>query len=271
MAVATTSYFSNSIVGQPQLGADIDLFDTTANPKYAVGFGFSRADGNKYRYCHFGALTAVGQVVSKLSGETNLTKIVNVGATVGNNTDRASDAINPNWQGARYMQLVITASASQFEGGYITVANGSGSGYTYRIKGHTTTSDGTPVTGNIYMDLYEPIQSPLDSNSDIIIAGSSYADLFPANTGTSGAGAIVGVSVQNQSAANYGWICTGGTIGVLQDAGIGTYGQAVSLSSNTVGAIRASGLLTGANLTSIGYIMEQGSSADYSLVNLTIE
>ena len=64
MAVSSSSFFSNAIVGTPQVGADIDVYGSSTSPKFAVGFGFTRADGSKYRYSHFGAATNRGLCVS---------------------------------------------------------------------------------------------------------------------------------------------------------------------------------------------------------------
>lgn len=272
MAVSTSSYFSNSIQGQPGLGADIDIYESSTTPKYAVGFGFQRADGNRYRYCHFGALTAVGLLAASDVSESNRTKIENVGCVLANRTKRAGEFLNPNVYGSRYMQLVITATSDQFAGGYLTVTTGSGAGYTYRIAGNTATSDGIPVTGNIYLDLNDPIFSEIDSNSDIAIAGSPYANLEGATTTDA---VPVGVTVVGNSASSYGWVCAGGVVAVLQDANIGSVGNPVYMSSNTTGAIMSlKGCTTSAGALalypSVGYIVEAGSSADYSLVNLQL-
>lgn len=274
MALSTSSYFSNSIQGQPGLGADIDLYSSESNPKYAVGFGFTRGDGNKYRYCHFGALANRGNAVAKLVSETNVAKIENVGAVLTNRAKPEGNGILTNAIGSRYMQLVITATADQFAGGYVTVTTGAGAGFTYRIKGNTATSAGNPVTGNILTELYDPIQVAIDSNSDIVIAGSSYADLHPATTVTAGAATVVGVTVTNNTAGNFGWICTGGVIGALQDAAIGVYGKPVGLSTTTVGAITvlsSSVTASGFVVQQIGQLVEPASSTDYSIINLTLE
>lgn len=273
MAVSANSYFSNSIVGVPEIGGDIDLYQTDLTPKYALGFGFTRGDGNKYRYCHFGAVSQRGAVVAVDVSESGATKIVNVGASAATNTRRAGETFKPNYAGARYMQLVITATADQFAGGYITVTTGSGSGYTYRIVGNTATSDNVPATGHIYLDLADPIQTPIGDDSDIIIAGSRYANLEPATTTDP---AVAGVVVTGNSASSYGWVCTGGLIGALQDVSIGTVGKPVFLSSNTTGAIQCKQSATSSTsnelvLPLLGYMVEAGSSADYSLVCLTLE
>ena len=272
MAVSANSYFSNSIIGIPQVGADIDIYESSTNPKYAVGFGFTRADGNKYRYCHFGALSNRGTMVATDVSESGLTKIENVGCTVALTTKKAGEIINPNAIGSRYMQLVITATADQFAGAYVAITTGVGAGFTYRIKGNTATSAATPVTGNIYLDLYDPIQVAIDSNSDIVIGGSAYANLEGATTTDK---TPAGATVTNNTATSYGWITTAGITAVLQDANIGTIGAPVALSTNTTGAIMAVGSTSGTPsnlmLAQIGYLVEAGSSADYSLVYLTLE
>lgn len=273
MAVATASYFSGSIVGEPQQGADIDIYESSSNPKYALGFGFTRADGNKYRYCHFGALTNRGTLVSADVSESNLAKIENVGALVANITKRAGEIFNPNAVGSRYLQLVITATAQQFEGGYLTVTTGAGAGFTYRIKGHTTTSDNNPVTGNIYADIDSPLVVAIDSTSDITIQGSPYANLEAVSTTDT---IPAGVTVSNNTAAAYGWICTNGVVGVLQDVNIGTIGKPCFVSSNTAGAIQCKQSATSSTtnelvLPIVGYMLEAGSSADYSIIKLQLE
>lgn len=275
MVVSTSSYFSNSIVGTPGLGADIDIYESSTNPKYTVGFGFTRADGNKYKYCHFGALSNRGTMVATDVSESGLTKIENIGAVLANRVKTGGETMYPNAIGSRYMQLIITATADQFAGAYITVTTGAGAGFTYRIRGNTATSDNSPVTGNIYMELNDPIVIAIDSNSDIAIAGSAYANLEGATTTDR---VVAGATITNNSASSYGWIQTAGIAGVLQDIIIGGIGRLAFLSSNTIGAIMSvpTGLNSNVDYTIlgfpiVGYLVEPGSSADYSLVYLTLE
>ena len=46
MTLPSAQYFSNAIVGQMQVGADVNLYRQDTAPKYAVGQGFTRGDGN---------------------------------------------------------------------------------------------------------------------------------------------------------------------------------------------------------------------------------
>jgi hypothetical protein len=155
MAISTSSYFSNAIIGEPQLGSDVDIYSVDSNPKYYVGFGFRRADGNRYRYCHFGALTGRATCVARNTTETDQGKVM--GKWVVANLVKNNEATNPNDAGARTMQLTLTATADQFAGAYVNITAGSGSGFTYRIAGNT--ANNTPVTGDIYVYLKDPIQS----------------------------------------------------------------------------------------------------------------
>jgi hypothetical protein len=270
MAVSTDNYFSNSIVGVPQLGADIDVYATESSPKYAVGFGFTRADGNKYRYSHFGAVVARGALCAVDLDESGATKIDNVGT---DGTRRSGELFMPNVIDSKYLQLVITATADQFAGGYLTVTTGSGVGYTYRVQGNTVTQAIGGVDGQVYMDLYDKVQTQIDTTTDIIIAGSHYANLEGITTTDM---IPAGVAVTGVTATDYGWVCTHGVMGVLQDAAIGTAGAWVYVSSNTTAAVGCINTPTLSPTTLmvqpiVGTLIEPGTSADYSLVYLQIE
>ena len=270
MAVSTSSYFSDSICGQTQVGADFDVFDTSTTPKYTVGLGFVRGDGAKFRYGHIGAIVAAGAVVATDVSESGQPSVIKAGALVANLTKKGNETMNPGAIGSRYMQLVITATADQFAGGYVTVNSGTGFGFTYHIRGNDATS--AIVTGNTHLELYEPVQVAIDSNSQVSIAGCPYANLEGA-TATDKVPA--GVSLQNQSASSYGWLQTHGIVAALQDVTIGTVGKPVFLSSNTTGAVScvadALSSTTGQTFPLLGYLVEAGSSAGYSLVYLQLE
>ena len=278
MAVSTgTSYFTNALVGQMQVGSDIDINARHATPKFAVGTGFERADGCKFRYSHFGAAVNRGVLVSTDLSESNKGHTPNAGETVANLTKRANEHLKPNAAGSRYVQLTFTATAHQFDGGYLVIEDDAGEGFTYRIKGHDVGNG--PVSGSMYMDLYDPLHTAIDSTTDISIAGCLYANLEIAN-GTQPASRIdslvVGASCCNTSAQDFAWVQTKGTCGVLQDANVAVPCQIVMLSTNTNGAVTPLGVtLTGSAGTvitvPIGYCIVAGSSTAHTIVNLTIE
>lgn len=271
MAVSQNSYFSNSIVGQPQIGADIDIFDSTSNPKYTVGLGFTRGDGNKYRYCHFGLLTPAGNLVATDVSESGRPKTENLMGAFATLVRQGNELMLPGETGSRYMQFTITATADQYAGGYIAISTGSGSGYTYHIRGNDATA--AQITGQTIINLYESIASPISPTSDILLAGNPYANLEPV---TAVDPVAVGVAVTGNTISNYGWICTHGIHGVLQDVSIGSIGNILQVSSNTAGAVMSTKTIaTSAAAIAlypvVGYIVEAGSSADYTMAYLTLE
>lgn len=226
MAVTSTSYFANAIVGQPQVGADYNIYDSHVSPRYSVGTGFTRSDGNKFRYCHFGLAAAVGMTVATDRSESNLSgsnQVIN--PTSAGKPD--FEPINMGAVGSRYVEATLSLSNNQMAGGYLTVFGNTGSGYTYRIRGNTT-PDSTR-SGAARIQLWDKIKVALDQTSDISLIGSPYANLEPAVTGSTGAIAADngarGVAVVAQTKDYYGWICTHGVtsvnIGENTTAGVG--------------------------------------------------
>src|SRR3990167_1530797 len=275
MAVSSSSYFSNSIVGQIQVGSDIDIYRVDSTPKYSVGIGFVRGDGNKYRYSHFGALSNRGLLVAQDYIESSLTSTnLNAGALIANITKPAGEIVNPNTAGSHYVQAVVTATANQFDGAYLSVID---QGFQYRIK--NTTATGDPVTGNCYLELYEPLAATVDSNSDFLVTGCPYANLEPAVavTSTTGFTAVSGVTVANNSSTNYGWIQTGGVATILASARVGSVGSLAVLSTNTAGAVcyASTDAATTANGLGwspiVGYFLNPVSASAYAVVKLMLE
>lgn len=280
MAISTSSYFSNSIIGVPQVGADIDIYETSTNPKYAVGFGFERADGNKYRYSHFGLLSPVGSVVAPDHTGSSMTSTqLTVGSATASIVKKSGETLNPNAAGARYMQLTptISATADQFAGAYIGVIAGSGTGYTYRISGNT--AQGTPAATMIYVDLYDPIAKPVGPNSGFLLTGSKYANLSPAIAITSG-GALscaAGFVTVGQTAGSFGWICSKGITTAVLGSPVGSIGNYAIVSTNTAGSIVNA---YGAPSTStvppvafqiVGIVVQTYSASSYCLVDAKLE
>lgn len=282
MAVASnTNYYSNAIVGTPSIGADINVHEIHSTPRFAVGFGFERSDGNKYRYSQFGAATAASRVVSVDVSESAIIASIatNTGLASNTTTAVAGEAALPGAAGSHYVEVTATPANTQtFAGGYLGITGGTGQGYMYRIKSSTAT--GTPSTSRCRLQLWEPLVVSIDTTSDLTILGSNYANLEAA-TFTADA-LVVGVTMSAPSADNYAWIQTKGPALCLQDVEVGVIGQPVFLSTATAGAVAALDLIvsvvtsTGVGTESInqpiiGYLMDNGGSAGSSLVNLILE
>ena len=281
MAVSTSSYFNNAIIGTPQVGADIDIYETGSNPKYAVGFGFERSDGNKYRYCHFGAITDVGEIAATDNIESSTT-------ATGMSLQKLSPTlytpagvnVAPNAIGSYYIQMnhtggnlsVAKVTKDVFAGGYIGFVGGSGTDLTYRIKGNTDA--GIPAAGECYLELYSPLVTPVDTTTSFLIQGCKYANLEPALSTAPRYANASGFAVVGNSAANYGWICTKGVTGAVTGTPIASEGCYAIVSTNTAGAISVAqtGVLgSQAPYAAVCVIMKQYSASSFALVNACLE
>lgn len=213
MAIKYNTYFSNAIVGQPMCGADIDIQEVNTTPKFAVGFGFVRADGNRYRYCQFGAAIEAGYLVGTDSPVANW--ITANGVTAPASAVAVSgDNIAPGNAGSRYFELAAIAavSANQLAGNYVTVYGGTGVGATYRVKGNTLSGAiGTALTR---VELYEPLKEALSTDSDMAFAGSPYNNLVKATSTALSCNTIAGITAGSASANQFAWVCEDGIIGV---------------------------------------------------------
>ena len=241
MPITSKTYHSNAIVGIPQVGADVNIYEVHANPKFAVGTRFQRQDGCDFTYCHFGATSAQGRLVSHEGNESDLLIAAACTAPLAAQ-QRGKDPVGvyPNGKGSLYALITAAgASSNLFAGGYLIVGAGSGNGYTYRIRSNDAVS--TTVSGQVLIELYDQIQESIGANTYVSIVGSKYANLGKASTGTQ-AGIIVGVTCANVSTANYyGWVQTKGICGVMAGATMVTGQWATQSTTGTVGVYAATG------------------------------
>jgi hypothetical protein len=283
MALATsTNYYSNAIVGVPQLGSDINLYDIHTTPRFAIGFGFERSDGAKFRYCQFGGASTAGKLVASTVSEMYITAAIatNTGLASSTTTAVAGDPVKPGDKGSHYIEVSLTPANSQtFAGGYLILAGGTGAGRVHRIKNSTAT--GTPSTGRARIELWEPLSASIDATTDLSLIGNQYADLSPHTTGTDAT--VVGVTMASPSSTQYAWIQTKGICAILQDVNTTTIGVPVMASTTTAGAITKNVALNSAVTTTavggvvssisypiIGYVVDPASATGYSVINLSL-
>lgn len=240
MAVSTTSTFNNAMVGIPNVGADVDIFDTHTTPKYAVGQRWTRSDGTSYVYSHFGAaLSSGGMLVSQdLSESSQVVLISNIYAS-GSTTAISGETIRPNTVGSHYVEVIFASvTADLYAGAYLQIADGDGFGYQYRIKGNTASSAKTSGANHTYyLELWEPLQKTISTvqTSTFRIVGSKYANLESASGGTDMF--VAGVTTCSHAAATWGWIQVNGLAGVRTDASTVAVSTKVYVSGTLPGCV----------------------------------
>lgn len=277
MALSTSTYYSNAIVGQMMAGVDVDVTRADSAPKYPVGQGFTRADGNVFRYAHVGTATNAGQLVGPTTASGGATYgAAVVVASASAIVEQAEYPLQPGQVGSHYVEVTIAAiAANKYQGGYLIVTRGTGLGETYRIVGNTATN--TPATGNLHIKLAEPIKVALTATTGVIIVPSIFTDCtVSATTSTQVAGVLMSTTTSTNL---WAWICTRGVVACAEDATIPvTAGNQITASANTAGSygVLANNGTTVASATSIrpiiGYsITPAASSARVGAIYLQVE
>ena len=235
MALSSSTYYTNSIVGQMMAGADVNILVANSSPKYPVGQGLQRGDGNIYRYCHVGTATNAGTLVGPTTASGGATYgAAVVVAPASAVTVPAEPHVTAGSVGSHYVEVTIAAiAANKYQGSYMIVTRGTGVGETYRIVGNTATN--TPVTGNLRIQLYEPIQVAFTAATSITIVGSPYTDCQATQTTSAQATGVL--MATTTSSLLWAWVCTHGYVGCTEDATIAPIaGNQIVASKNTAGA-----------------------------------
>lgn len=271
MATDNNSYFSNS-VPSGNLIFDGNIYRLDATPKYPLGFGVQRADGSRYRYSQFGAVTNRGVLCSQDVSETSIPDTDNgivASASAATTTDGTA--------GQRFIQITMDGViANQFAGAYFTTNDDTGEGYTYRIKGNT--ASGNPAALSYRMELYDNLVAAVDNTTDYSIVGLPWNDLEVATRTTDSI--LSGVSQRTSTAAlPFQFVQTAGVCTVLQDIHVPAIGDPVMLSPLTAGSVaKYFGLgsngatdvaVEGAHFV-IGYCCDAGDSTGHTVIMLNL-
>ena len=289
MAISTTCYFSNSLVGVPQVAGDVDIYQVDSVPKFAVGTKFERQDGAVFRYAHIGSgITTIAAVLAPDLSATNLLPSgggKNIQAPSSTYQMQADPVgVYPSAKGSRYIMMGTSGMASlaahQLQGATLIISSGTGIGYQYRIKDNTASAD--PAAGLIRLELYDTVRSAsLDTTSTANIVPSKYANLFYAAANTA-AGLPVGVSLNTATTGSWVWIQTKGIAPVIM-GGLNVLAGGADLLSigkpavlSTSGSVRAISSTTGAvpeiqYTPIVGIVAALASSGAVGAVALNLE
>ena len=243
MAVSANCYFSNAIVGVPQVAAgQVNVYKEDTNPRFAIGTKFERQDGAVFRYAHFGATVGSAGLLCSSDVSESGTTMKPLVVVASSSTYQMADeqpGVYPNMKDSKYMIITLASvQTDTYAGGYINLSSAGLSqvgGYTYRIKGNTATDN--PVTGNCRLELYDRLQYGINSSDAFTITGSRYANL-EANLPATGTDLASGVNmIPITTAGDYGWVQTKGIVGVLSGETTILAGRMVSASTEVAGAV----------------------------------
>jgi hypothetical protein len=234
--MALSDYQTNSFIA-PAGGGDYNIFEMNATQKNAVGTRVLRADGSEFVYAHFLTDSAAGTVVGPDVSEGGEVAAVDGAVIASASSVTTTDSL----VGSKFVQMTNAGIVKdEHAGGYLITVNDAGEGYTYRIKGNDATGD--TASGDVRIELYDPLQVALTTASDVMILGSKFAQLIKV-TGAAGEDNLgVGVTMSNMdvSVAAYGWVQVKGVCGILVDGTIAA-GEAITISDGVAGAVQVAG------------------------------
>ena len=278
MSISTSSYFSNSIQGLPQVAGEyVDIFQVSQYPKYALGTRYDRQDGAIFRYAHFNSNIALGTLCASCLTDASVGYVATNTCYAPSSTYQMPDepsGVYPGAIGSRYLIIPSSADARTYDGAYFHVVAATGLGQQYRIRASSTTVGAKYVR----LSLYDQIQTAVDATSVFAITGCKYACLVAASTTTNGNNNIAGIKVSGNTystGSQYGWIQTGGIATALCDATSVTAGSVAQASTATAGYVTrfAFGNTAATGVMPIlGHIVSNvfAATQTYTVVNLTM-
>jgi hypothetical protein len=276
MAISTSSYFSNSLVGVPQVGGDVDIYDSHSTPKYPIGQKYEREDGCVFRYVEFTAACSSNALVG-----TSLTENGTVWASANTCLAPSStyqdpseiSGVYPGSLGSRFLISGITGSINQYAGAYLTLVKGTGSPAIYRIRGNDATS--TTKTGCIKLSLYDKIKTAVDTSTSAMITGCRWNGIAQTTTAAS-TYVAAGATVTSATAATWGWVQSKGPCAVIS-SNVLTAGCLVTV-GDTEGTVQKWATGTTSSTTQyaglqpiVGFCVGVGSATAVNLISLTID
>jgi hypothetical protein len=179
-------------------------------------------DGRVWRYGLAGASNlAIGKMTQAPLGVANHQNLVVVAA-----------------QAAGDKTVTVTlggtaATLNQYQMGYAVVYDSTGAGQALVIRNHSAQ---TSTTGNVVLQLDDPITTAITTSSKISLSANPYASLIISDaSGSATTDLFTGVPCIAVTAANYGWFQVAGVAAVLTD-GTPAVGAGV-IQGTTAGAV----------------------------------
>ena len=207
-----------------RIGGDANqgIYEESSTPKHSIGEKLELQDGRCFRYVYTAAAIGTGLLVSQ---DLSATAIVE---SDGKLTAAAAGATEITYTDSG---TVGSATANQYQGGYLHTTDDAGEGYQYRIKSNTA-ADSNAIT----FTLYDPIVVAVTTATDVAVTGSLWYNVLGATSGTDYV--ISGVTTIGLSSGYYGWVQTAGVATILADGTI-AIGQNLTLSDGVTGAVQA--------------------------------
>lgn len=251
----------NIVLAQGGIPIQQGIYEQLSTKKCELGRLLPFLDGRCFRYCYkaTGAGITQGHIAAAAALHTSTDTVTQTGMTV---------AISGAKIGAKVIKVLLTVdvAAHLFDDGLLTIEDGTGKGYCYRIKSNK--AGGTPVADACELTLYDPIVVALAADAVISLTKNRYQDVVVAPVDEKST--LVGVPLIAITAEYYFWAQTKGLAAVMGDtANNPAAGDLVSIGSTTAGSCRTG---EGTVYQPFGVCIQPASGASkYCTIDLMLE
>ncbi len=228
----------------------INTRETSTVQQHRIGEKYTDEYQNTYRYVKAGAANlAVGKLVVNADADANV-----VNKTVARTYAAGVTSVVVDAGG--------TIVADAYVDGVLTISDATGEGVNYRVTGNT----GVTGAGEITLTLAQPTTVALTIDvSEYTLTKNAWDSVVI--SATDQADMPVGIPNVAITAANFGWVQTGGTCAAWADEAV-TRGQALTTGTGSAGAVEA---LDAAGEVQLGVARDTLVDTEYTSVFLTID
>jgi hypothetical protein len=238
-------------------GPNGEQFHTYTSQRYDLGTQLIFQDGRKYRFAEKSGAAAVAGFVQQAA------------ANVANHIGQTMNTVNA--VNAREFEFLVGATAvtaNDYDEGYLSIDDGTGEGYIYRIATHDASAGSENITLNL--EAGESVQVATAAAGTIAsILKNPYKDVvvYP----TTATQVHVGVAVKPIAANGFGWLQTRGPASIMTNGTV-ILGDAVYVAATTAGTVSATTTTFAVEYQRIvGYVMKVSATTLESVVFVTID
>jgi len=247
----------NIVIAQGGIPIQQGMYEDSATKKAELGRLLPLLDGRIFRYCKAAASIAHAKMAAASLVVANDNAVTQTGMTV---------TISGAHIGAKVIKVLLAAATTKnlYEDGLLTIEDGTGQGYCYRIKSNK--AGGDAVATPCELTLYDPIVVALDETTVLTLTLNRRKNVIINPSGTQASVAVGVPLIDITTAKPYFWAQTKG------------YAALIIVTATTIGYLVGPGagdgacdVATGTTQKPWGTCVQIASSGNYITVDLNLE
>lgn len=225
-----------------------DIFSSVSTQGTTLGARATTGDGRVFRYALAGGTSLVPGKLQQASAEdtTNYQNLAAAATAIGDLSVTFTTS--------------TTVTANILAGGYLNTTTSTGAGYTYQIAGNTAAAG----AAGLVVTLNDPILVATTTGTRFDLTPNPFSSVVV--NPTTASSAPVGAAVYAVTNAQYGWLQTQGTVGLLVDDQTVVVGTFVCASNQAAGAIEP---FTGVQAP-VGIALTGAATTQYGQISLNL-